>query len=288
MIRKLVNTKLKKLEEVTEELEFIDIDWLLDHHRTKIKERSRMINDLNLKPGDKVLDLGCGPGLWTIMIAEKVKPNGKVIGIDICKELLEYAEKNIRKNPLKKIIKFQQNDFNDLPFEDNTFDVVFFGNCFAYVTNPMQVLEEQKRIVKDGGRIIAKDFDGAIIIFHPINPYLSAKVLGATARGIEQNPPEPFFNNYTGRNLNGFFKKAGFKNISTKSYAIQKLAPLTSEAKRYITGNAEWYAKIGTPYLSETDLHEWHEHFDPNSEKYILDLDEFYFCMLEVITEGRK
>ena len=287
-----VNTKVdkiktKKLSKDSEEMEFINIDWLLDHHKTKEQERSQMVNELNLKPGDNVLDLGCGPGLWTPMLAEKVKPNGQVIGIDICHELLEYAKKNLRKSPLKKIIKFQHSDFNNLPFEDNTFDVVFFGNCYAYATDPMQVLEEQKRVTKKGGRIIAKDFDGAIIILHPINPYLSAKILAATARALEEKPPEPFFNNYTGRKLNGLFQKVGIKEVATKSYAIQKLAPLIPEAKRYITGNANWYAKIGTPYLSEKELREWYAHFDPSSDKYILDLDEFYFCMLEVVTEGK-
>ncbi|HEX7514927.1 MAG TPA: methyltransferase, partial [archaeon] len=78
----------------------------------------------------------------------------------------------------------------------------------------------------------------------------------------------------------------GLKDVSTKSYAIQKLSPLIPEAKRYIAGNAEWHAKIGTPYLSEEDLNQWRTHFDPNSDNYILDLEEFYFCMLEVLTIG--
>ena len=69
-------------------------------------------------------------------------------------------------------------------------------------------------------------------------------------------------------------------------YAIQKLSPLEPYAKRYITGDAEWYAQIGAPYLSEEDLQRWKAHFDPNAEEYILDLEEFYFCMVEMITVG--
>jgi len=278
--------KKKKTEDISDEMEFINVDWLLDHHKTKENERSQMVNDLNLKPGDRVLDLGCGPGLWTSMIAERIKPNGYVIGVDLSEDLIKYAKKRIRKNPLKKIIKFQQGDFFNIPFDDNSFDVVFFGNCYAYVTEAKRVLEEQKRVTTKYGRIIAKDFDGAIIIFHPIDPYLSAKILAATAKGLKEKPTHQFFNNYTGRELHGLFLKAGLKDISTKSYAIQKLAPLTQEAKSYITGNAKWYAEIGAPYLSETDLQEWYAHFDSTSDKYILNLEEFYFCMIEVVTEG--
>lgn len=280
------NTKKSKSLHDEQTMEFININWLVDHHKTKKKERSRMVDSLNLKSGDKVLDLGCGPGLWTPIFAEKVKPSGKVIGIDISGDLLDYARENLKNTPLKDIIEFRQADLNDIPFEDNEFDVVFFGNCFAYVKDHSKVLEELKRVAKEGGRVVAKDFDGAIIIFHPIAPHLQLKVLTANSKGLEENPPNPPFDNYAGRKMHGFFLHAGFKNITTKTYAIQKVPPLTPEAIRYITGNAEWYAKIGAPYLSEEDLREWQAYFDPFSDEYIFDLKEFYFCMLEVMIEG--
>ena len=62
-------------------LELASLEWLLDHHRTKKQERRRMVANLNLKPGDAILDLGCGPGLWTPLFAEKVKPNGRLLGL---------------------------------------------------------------------------------------------------------------------------------------------------------------------------------------------------------------
>ncbi len=267
-------------------LELTSVGWLLDHHRTKEQERRQMIDDLNLKPGNVVLDLGCGPGLWTLLLAEKVKPNGRVIGLDFSLDLINYAVENLEKEPLKDILEFQEADFYAIPFKDDTFDLIFFGNCFAYVTDAFKVLEEQKRVTKKDGRVAAKDFDGAIIIFHPIELQLSLRVMAATAQALKENPPEPLFDNFVGRKMHGVFLQAGFKGVSTTTYAIQKLSPLTPEAKRYITGNAEWYAKIGSPYLSEEDLQQWRAHFDPTSDNYILDLEEFYFCMLEVLTVG--
>lgn len=267
-------------------LEFISIGWLLDHHRTKQQERRQMVDDLGLKPGDEILDLGCGPGLWASLLAEKVKPNGRVVGLDCDTDLISYATENLAKEPLADIIEFQEGDFYAVPFGDESFDLVFFSNCFAYVTDPLKVLQEQKRVTKKGGRIAAKDFDGAVIIFHPIEPQLSLRVMSATAQALKEKPPNPLFDNFAGRKMYGLFLKVGLKNVYTTTYAIQKVSPLTSEAKRYITGNAEWYAKTGEPYLSKEDLKRWYAHFDPKSDTYVLDLEEFYFCMLEMLTIG--
>jgi len=267
-------------------LELTTVEWLLDHHKTKLQERRETVDDLNLKPGDVVLDLGCGPGLWTHLLAEKVKPNGRVVGLDFSPDLINYAMENLKKDPLSNIIEFRKDDFYDISFKENTFDLVFFGNCFAYVSGYFKVLEEIKRVTKKGGRIAAKDFDGALFIVHPIEPQLSLKILAAAAQALKENPLEPLFDNFIGRKMHGLFLQAGLKDVSTTSHAIQKLSPLTPEAKRYITGNAEWHAKIGSPYLSEEDLKQWRAHFDHNSDNYILDLEEFYFCMLEVLTVG--
>ena len=267
-----------------EGLELTSLQWLLDHHETKERERRQMVDDLNLRPGDVVLDLGCGPGLWSHLFAEKVKPDGRIMGVDFSAELLAYAEEQRQHDPLKDLVSFRQADFSAIPVDDNSVDLVFFGNCFSFVEDYLKILADQKRVTRRGGRIAGKDFDGVNLILHPIDPILTLKVVLATSRALEQS--EKYFDIFAGRKMHGRFLKAGLRDVWTKSYVIQKLAPLTPVVKRYMTANGEWYASMAEPYLPAEDCAQWRAHFDPASDKYILNRDEFYFSMIEVLTVG--
>lgn len=184
--------------------EYMDlgIKWLLDHHKAKEGIRHQMVNDLDIQVSDKVLDLGCGVGLWSFMMADKVGNEGKVTGLDFNDDFVDYAVIILQnKAQYKEIVDFVKGDFLSVPFEDNSFDISFCGNCFAYVTEYQKFIEEQKRVVKKGGRIAIKDFQGSVLVIHPINPLLTLKVMTATAQSLENNPPNPSFDNFSAQKL---------------------------------------------------------------------------------------
>lgn len=264
-----------------------EVDWLLVHHRAKEPERQQMIADMQFKPGEAVLDLGCGPGLWSRIFAQRVQPHGRVVGVDGSAESIAYARQTLEQDPLPGCVEFHQVDFYSIPFDADTFDTTFCGNCLLYVTDPFKMLAEQKRVTKPGGRVISKEPDGSALILHPVDPLLLSKVLYATERALEERPPNAQFDNVAGRKVRGLFLQAGFQDVTTKTYAIQKHAPLTPEVKRYIRGSAEWYGKTGAPYLSKDELQRWQAYLDPNAAQYILDREEFYYCTVEMVTVGR-
>lgn len=269
-----------------ENLELTGIQWLLDHHGTKEQERRGLVDDLNLRPGNVVLDLGCGPGLWSSLFAAKIKPNGRVIGVDGSTELLRYAEGQLQCEPLKELISYRRADFPPIPLDAKTVDLVFFANCLSYIPDHHKILNEHKRVTKQGGRIVVKDFDGANIVFHPIDPILTQKILLAASRALTHDQVAGYFDIFAGRKLHGLFLESGLKNVCTKTYAIQKLAPLTPVVKRYMVTTGEWYAGLAKPYLSEEDYAQWRAHFDPTSDEYVLNRNDFYFSMIEVLTVG--
>jgi ubiquinone/menaquinone biosynthesis C-methylase UbiE len=241
-----------------------------------------MVDDLGLRPGDVVLDLGCGPGLWTPMFAEKVAPGGNVVGLDISKELIEYAVLRMADHPLSGSMRFEVGNFEATPFDDGVFDAVFLGNCCCYASDVSTVLREAKRVSR--GRVFSKDFDGGTIIYHPAGERLAATVLAAAARALQETSPQSSLDNFIGRKMHGAFRSAGFWDVETRPYAIQFTSPLGEAAKRYVAGYAKWLEAKAAPHLSDEDRERWSKTFDPVSG--ILDREDFYFCMVEVITKG--
>ena len=270
----------------TRGLQLSSVEWLLDHHHAKAEERRQMVDDLRLGPSDRVLDSASGPGLWSRLFAEKVYPGGRVVALDFSPELLGYARATLREGPLGDVIDLVLGEFNRLPFERGAFDVVFLGNCFCYVDDIPSLLERHKYVTRAGGRVISKEFDGGAAIFHPVDPVLTLRVLTGAAQATVDNARPSRFDNFVGRKMHGVFREVGFSAVSTRSYAIQKHAPLSPATKRYIRSSADWYGRMALPYLSDEERDRWAHAFDPDSDASVLDRPDFHFSEIETVTEG--
>jgi ubiquinone/menaquinone biosynthesis C-methylase UbiE len=208
------------------------------------------------------------------------------VALDFSPELIDYARVTLAGDPVGDVVDLVLGEFNLLPFDGAGFDAVFLGNCFCYIDDIPAVLERHKRVTKVGGRVISKEFDGGAVIFHPVDPTLTLKVLTGTAQALANQAGPSGFDNFVGRKMHGMFLQAGFTAVSTRSYAIQKLAPLSPATKRYIRSNAEWYGRMALPHLSSDERCRWADAFDPTSQACVLNRADFYFAMIETVTEG--
>lgn len=108
-----------------------------------------------LKKGQKVLDVGCGTGVFGIDMA---KQGGEIIGLDISPEAIRFANHWAKKKDLT--FKGLVGDAENLPFKDNSFDLVFFGAVLHHFPNPEKAICEAERVLKNGGRLVLVEPNG--------------------------------------------------------------------------------------------------------------------------------
>jgi SAM-dependent methyltransferase len=104
-----------------------------------------IVSDLHVGPGMRLLDAGCGSGLFCRLAAEA---GAEVAGIDGAAELLEIARERT------PTAQFVHGDFEQLPWEDGVFDLVTAIGSFPYVEDPCPAMREAGRVVKPNGRVL--------------------------------------------------------------------------------------------------------------------------------------
>jgi SAM-dependent methyltransferase len=125
-----------------------------------------------LRPGETVVDLGCGGGLDVFLAAKKVGPTGKAIGIDMTPEMLDLARRNAEQNGAANV-EFHLATIDRLPLADATVDCVISNCVINLAADKPAVFREIARVLRPGGRLAVSD----IALKQPLPPELASDLM---------------------------------------------------------------------------------------------------------------
>ncbi len=155
-----------------------------------------------LKPGERVLDLGSGGGIDVLLSARRVGPTGKAYGLDMTDEMLALARDNQRKAGVQNA-EFLKGEIENIPLPDNSVDVII-SNCVINLSaNKDRVLAEAFRVLKPGGRFAVSD----VVVRGEIPSEIRRKVelwAGCIAGALED------------REYEAKLARAGFENVEVE------------------------------------------------------------------------
>ncbi|MFI6680102.1 methyltransferase domain-containing protein [Kribbella sp. NPDC050470] len=167
-----------------------------------VVEQRRVVRAaLALRPGDRVLDVGVGPGLLAAEMAPEVGPDGRICGIDISDSMLAIAQTRAEV-PGGPRIELEPGSATSIPHPAESFDVVVSTQVFEYVDDVAGALEEVRRVLRPAGRVVLLDTDWDSVVWRSSDDARMQRVLTA----FEEHLVDP----HLPRTLGDVLEKSGF------------------------------------------------------------------------------
>lgn len=173
------------------------------------RRRSLATAALAARPGERILDVGCGPGFFVAELADIVGPDGHVVGVDPSAPMLANAS---RRTAGRANVKLLDGHATDLPVPDRSFDAALSVQVFEYVDDVASALAELVRVLRPGGRAVIWDIDWSTVSWFSDDPERMRKVLHTWDDHLV-HPALP-------RRLASEMRSAGFVDVDVEGHAF--------------------------------------------------------------------
>jgi arsenite methyltransferase len=234
-----------------------------------IAQRQAVREALAVKPGERVLDIGSGPGFLAAELAAGVAPDGAVIGTDVSESMLAIAAARLGSADAAEL-RFERADACALPYADASFDAVVSTQVYEYVQDIAVALGELARVLRPGGRALVLDTDWDSIVWHSRDPSRMRRVLDAWDEHLA-DPHLP-------RRLIGLLDDAG---LTVDLCQVVPIINVRSNHDSYSSGMSELIADFvpGRQGLTEADAAAWRDDLEDLSRSgdYFLSLNRYLF-----------
>jgi SAM-dependent methyltransferase len=146
-------------------------DPVLRSHRWRTAENSAAYLLPHLADGQRILDIGCGPGTLTVDLARRVAPSGTVVGIDLSAAVVQEATAHATAQRAGNV-SFRTGDFRAGDLPEGSFDAVHAHQVLQHLRDPVGALAAMGRLARPGGIVAARDGDYTAFVWTPADPRL--------------------------------------------------------------------------------------------------------------------
>ena len=172
-----------------------------------------LIDRVGLRPGDRALDLGCGPRGVIELLVERVSPGGQVVGADADPVHLAMASELVASLALDGV-EIVSADARDTGLASESFDLVHARTLLVTLPEPAEVVAEMVRLVRPGGWVVSLEPDSAGGICYPPSPAFD-RLSDLFPKAFARNGADP----QIGRRLGELYREAGLEDVRVEARA---------------------------------------------------------------------
>jgi SAM-dependent methyltransferase len=225
----------------------------LAFHRAFGRDLMRGVRSAAIPRRGTVLDVPAGDGFYSLLLARRMYPHGRVVAADISTAYLDRARERIAKHDRLAPVEFRQSDAYALPFDDASFDAVWCAESLISLTDPVKALREMRRVVKPGGAVLVLEADEFhhVILNWPVALELDVSRAIAAATRSEYGTPAALS---PARKVRGWLAEAGLVTGPKRTIAADRVAPFGPAVRRFLRYRFAETRALIAPHLSAESL----------------------------------
>jgi SAM-dependent methyltransferase len=246
-------------------------------------ELRRLIKGLDLLPGMRVLDVGCGTGDALNWLLSEVTPSEKVVGVDLA--AAHVAAARLRVPPEIQI--YQANLFDEM-FDPASFDLIWCVNTINHLTDPVDGVIHLATLLRHGGRVALGQSSLLPDMYFAWDARLERAVNDAVRSYYRDRYDLDERDLKAVRALVGILRQAKLQNIAVRTVVIERMLPLDAASESYLNETifrGTWGERL-RPYLQPDDFAELAQLCDSQHPNYALRRPDFHFLQTFSLATG--
>lgn len=253
---------------------YVDAEYLRVAAEQVAQAKRRSYAAMHIQPGDRVLDVGCGPATDTLTLASLVGAGGQVVGIDADPAMIGEADQRAAQAGVNDCVTHKVGNVLTMPFTDGEFRSCRSERLFQHLPDSARALAEIARVTAPEGWVVTLDTDWASLS-------VACEYTDIERRIMRILPEHLLRNGYAARQLYRLYREQGFRNITiellpsfTTNYSVGRIIALLDRSEQFALEN-----NLVTP--EELDL--WHKYLQQAA-----DAGTFFASASMILVSGQK